>query len=101
MSEQPTSQPTDQPTEDLAVPPSKDAVTVRVVGTVSAGVEAGCLLLASGGTVYQLLGGVRPAVGDRVEVVGTLSKDVLTTCQQGIPLQVVSINPPPMDASGQ
>jgi hypothetical protein len=91
---------TDHPTEDLAVPPSVGAVTVRVVGTVTAGVESGCLLLASGGTVYQLLGSVAAAVGDRVEVVGSVRRDVLTTCQQGIPLRVMHITPAAIETPG-
>jgi len=61
-------------------------------GQVQAGVEAGCLVLTSGGQTYNLLGagaqGLRP--GLQVEVDGAPDDTMLTTCQQGIPFLVTS-----------
>lgn len=67
--------------------------SVHVSGTVYAGVEPGCLLLdASQSQPYLLIDG-DPAVltpGARVEVVGMLVDNVMSTCQQGRPLSVIS-----------
>ena len=58
----------------------------RITGTVSAGVEPGCLLLDG----YLLVGGppdlLRPGV--RVTVTGRAQPDLITTCQQGTPFLV-------------
>jgi hypothetical protein len=65
----------------------------RLVGTVKAGVEPGCMLLeADSGGDWLLLGGERAlfTAGARVEVRGFQPRDVLTTCQQGRPFEVVS-----------
>jgi hypothetical protein len=59
-----------------------------LTGTVTAGVEANCLLIDD----YLLIGG-DPAVvreGARVTVHGRVDRDLLTTCQQGIPFVVSS-----------
>lgn len=74
-----------------AVPPSAGAMTVS--GDVAEGVEAGCLLLKTPGTLYLLLGGDRAAlqVGKRVTVVGRPQPGMMTTCQQGTPFQVTSV----------
>ncbi|MGZ4634639.1 hypothetical protein [Oryzihumus sp.] len=73
----------------VAHPKPSSGQHIRVVGTVTAGVEAGCLTLSSGGTEYLLLGGRSELhSGDRVEVEGVLQPDLLTTCQQGTPLVV-------------
>lgn len=61
-------------------------------GMVRAGVEPGCLLLDAGdGQQYLLLGGDEQVVrvGAKVEVRGRPRPDLLTTCQQGVPFQVV------------
>jgi Protein of unknown function (DUF5818) len=71
---------------------------VTATGTVHAGVEPGCLLLhADQGTVYLLVGGDRGKLraGGRVQVTGRLAPDLLSTCQQGEPLQVASARPAP------
>lgn len=67
-----------------------------VTGTVSAGVEPGCLLLDTGAERWVLLttdarqrSAARP--GTRVTVTGTARPDLVTTCQQGTPLQVTAI----------
>ncbi|MDG6108104.1 hypothetical protein Daura_45705 [Dactylosporangium aurantiacum] len=66
---------------------------MSVSGEVVEGVEAGCLLLRTPGTLYLLVGGDRAAlqVGKRVTVVGTPQPGLMSTCQQGTPFQVVSV----------
>lgn len=61
-------------------------------GTVTEGVEQGCLLLASPDGDYLLVGGDRSVLrpGSQVVVTGVVEPDLLTTCQQGMPLRVVS-----------
>lgn len=59
-------------------------------GTVSAGVEAGCLLLSTGTEQYLLLG-ADPAIavaGAVVEVTGKADPGAMTICQQGTPFTV-------------
>ena len=61
-------------------------------GTISAGTEAGCVLLEQDGTTYNLIGGDKDvlAEGADVEVTGKVSEDAMTTCQEGTPFQVDS-----------
>jgi hypothetical protein len=69
----------------------KTGVRETVTGTVVAGVEEGCLLLDG----YLLLNpptGVVKA-GARVRVTGQIRTDLVSTCQQGIPLLVESARP--------
>ncbi len=81
------------------VAPSRSATAgpgtsgMSVSGEVVEGVEAGCLLLKTPGTLYLLIGGDRAAlqVGKRVTVVGTPEPGLMSTCQQGTPFQVVSV----------
>jgi hypothetical protein len=64
-------------------------ITVR--GRVEEGVEPGCIVLRADAGPTYLLVGADPAIaspGVRVEVVGDPRIDLLTTCQQGIPLAV-------------
>jgi Protein of unknown function (DUF5818) len=78
--------------------PARPVGPVTVTGTVSRGVEAGCLLLdAEGGTRYLLVGGERAQLrpGRRVAVTGRVDRSLLSTCQQGEPLVVASIEPAP------
>ena len=89
----PSATPAPTEIEDLPVP-TPTGKPVTVTGTVAAGVEAGCLVLTSGGTTYLLLGSHdQLAPGARVTVEGTLAEDVMTTCQQGTPLQVRTVRP--------
>jgi hypothetical protein len=70
---------------------------LRVTGTVTRGVEGNCLLLEAGGGPYLLVGGDREALrpGARVAVTGTVDRDLLSTCQQGVPLVVASVDASP------
>jgi hypothetical protein len=81
-----------RPSAPGSLPPSASAGETTLRGTVMPGVEPGCLTLAAGGQVYLLLGG-GPAVraGARVEVRGRVEKDMLTTCQQGVPFRVSQV----------
>ncbi|HKE99060.1 MAG TPA: hypothetical protein VKG45_09040 [Actinomycetes bacterium] len=65
---------------------------LRLVGTVSAGVEPGCMLLGAAGRTWLLLGGDRSLLrpGRRVEVTGEPVANIMTTCQQGRPFRVRS-----------
>jgi hypothetical protein len=76
------------PTTSPGSPPPAGTTTVR--GQIEEGVEAGCLMLPAGGTLYQLVGGDRTTLraGNTVEVTGDVQPDLATTCQQGVPLVV-------------
>ena len=90
----PTTVPDDPPV--AGSPPPTGEVTL--VGTVMAGVEPNCLLLdADRGDPYLLVGGERARLrpGARVAVTGRVERDLLSTCQQGEPLVVASIEPAP------
>ncbi|HEX7305346.1 hypothetical protein [Lentzea sp.] len=73
-------------------PPSRagEPATTTVRGTVSGGVESGCLILTTGTESYLLLG-ADPAIavaGAEVEVSGRADPGAMTTCQQGTPFHV-------------
>jgi hypothetical protein len=76
-------------------PPAGGRLTVT--GTIREGVEPGCMLLDAkpGGGRYLLVGGDRGElrVGARVKVTGRVDRNLLSTCQQGEPLVVASIQP--------
>jgi len=80
--------PSFSPRPKPTVKPGRTVLTVR--GTVSTGVETGCLMLSANGTQYQLVGGDRAALrpGRTVEVLGEVQPELVTTCQQGTPLMV-------------
>ncbi|MFI5844438.1 hypothetical protein ACIA8K_32555 [Catenuloplanes sp. NPDC051500] len=77
---------------DMTGKPGKP-IEVTVTGQVTAGVEPGCRLLSDGRNSYLLLGGDETvaAVGAQVTVTGTVGEGMMTTCQQGTPLQVTSV----------
>jgi hypothetical protein len=79
------------PTSTTGPPPTAGEVTVT--GAVAEGVEPGCLLLDG----YLLVGGDRSKLqpGARVAVTGRVDRSLLSTCQQGVPLVVASIEPAP------
>ncbi len=62
-----------------------------LTGTVTAGVEHGCLLLDG----YLLVGGDPTVIhaGAQITVTGRVVPDLVTTCQQGTPLVVLSARP--------
>jgi hypothetical protein len=77
-----------------ATPPAGETT---VTGTVTEGVEPNCLLLEAAGGPYLLVGGDRGQLrpGARVAVTGRVDRGLLSTCQQGLPLVVASIEPAP------
>lgn len=67
--------------------------TITLRGTVTEGVERGCVVLqADDGKQYQLLEGDPQviALGARVEVEAQLKPDIMTFCMQGTPILVRS-----------
>jgi hypothetical protein len=75
--------------------PTRAGGPVTVTGTVTEGVEPGCLLLkATDGGQYLLVGGERAELrpGRRLAVTGRVDHGLLSTCQQGEPLVVASID---------
>ena len=74
--------------EDLPSPSTGRAKgrTITIGGRLDRGVESGCVLLGQ----YLLLGGPRDILraGATVSVTGRIVPSVVTTCQQGTPLQV-------------
>jgi hypothetical protein len=83
----------DTPPTTTPDPPSGE---LTVTGTVSEGVEPGCLLLdADQGNRYLLVGGLRDELrpGARVRVTGRVDRQLLSVCQQGEPLVVASVEP--------
>ena len=69
-----------------------------ITGTVTAGVEPGCLLLSGDKDAHLLIFGdesVRSQVkvGARLTVTGRAEPDTVTTCQQGIPFRVTAVRP--------
>jgi hypothetical protein len=77
--------------------PAPPAGEVTVSGTVAAGVEGNCLLLEAQGGPYLLVGGDRTKLrpGARVAVTGRVDRDLLSICQQGVPLVVAAVRPAP------
>jgi hypothetical protein len=78
--------------------PTRTGGPVTVTGTVTEGVEPGCLLLkATDGGQYLLVGGERAELrpGRRVADSGRVDRGLLSTCQQGEPLVVASISAVP------
>jgi Protein of unknown function (DUF5818) len=93
-----TTVPTTLPGNPPATRPVEPAGQVTVTGMVREGVEPGCLLLdASDGTRYLLVGGERAELqaGSRVAVTGRVDPDLVSTCQEGRPLVVATIEPAP------
>jgi hypothetical protein len=91
-----TTAPTTSPATTGPVPttePAPPAGELTVTGAVSEGVEPGCLLLDG----YLLVGGDREQLraGARVAVTGRVDRGLLSTCQQGVPLVVASVEPAP------
>jgi hypothetical protein len=67
-----------------------DKADITLSGQVEAGVEVNCLILRSGGKVYQLMGGDQNVIkaGNNVTVRGHVATGVMSYCMQGEPFQV-------------
>ena len=92
-----TTVPTTLPGNPPVTRPTPPAGEVTVSGTVVEGVEPNCLLLdAGGGKTYLLIGGrAELPAGAKVKVTGRVDRGLLSTCQQGEPLVVASIETSP------
>jgi hypothetical protein len=66
---------------------------MTLTGRPEDGVEAGCIVLRSNGTMYLLLGGDPQVLksGKTLVVRGKPNPGLITTCQQGIPFQVSEV----------
>ena len=76
--------------------PSAPAGSTTLTGTVTAGVEPGCLLLKDSSGDHLLLFKDEKlkrtvAAGSTVTVVGKAKAGLMTTCQQGEPFEVSSV----------
>ncbi|MEU4695006.1 hypothetical protein [Actinoplanes sp. NPDC023714] len=91
----PESTATSAPVDDPSLPgkPSGDqGGTTTLTGTVTAGVEPGCLLLDGHLLIFNdaaQKGSVK--AGDQVTVTGKADEGLMTTCQQGTPFKVSSV----------
>jgi hypothetical protein len=74
------------PTSGPASPPASGSMTIS--GTITSGVEPGCLLIDD----FLLVGGPKNVLraGAKVTVTGEVKADLMTTCQQGTPFVVQS-----------
>jgi hypothetical protein len=72
----------------------KPQAEITVVGVVEAGVEHGCTMLRTADELYQLVGSADAVIqpGARLTVRGRPNPNLITTCQQGIPLQVLEVH---------
>jgi len=92
----PAELPNDPPPVSLA--PKGSAGAQTITGTVTSGVEPGCLLLTGGSESYLLIFEdaalrARAKVGARITVTGLADPTMMTTCQQGTPFVVASVRP--------
>jgi hypothetical protein len=93
----PTGAPTGASTGPTTLPPGVNPTPapgrrITVEGIVEEGVEPGCKVLTTASGSYQILGGdVAVPLGVRVRISGVAMTAVSTTCQQGTPLRVVSV----------
>ncbi len=72
-------------------PTSQPLQELTLVGTVLAGVEAGCRVLQTDGGTFVLVGELSVVDGTRVTVRGTQSDNVMSHCQQGPIIEVSSL----------
>jgi len=93
----PTASPTGRPSLTASPLPTGSTAPGTITtlqGTLAQGVEAGCVVLTddAGAVQANLFGLDQTAtpLGTDVEVTGTFEPDMMTTCQQGTPFEVVS-----------
>jgi hypothetical protein len=93
----PTTVPTTPPDNPPTTTPTQSSGEVTLSGTIIEGVEPNCLLLDADGRQFLLVGGSRSKLqaGARVAVTGRLDRSLLSTCQQGEPLVVSTIEQAP------
>jgi len=80
---------------DASATSTESSRPTALVGKLAEGVESGCVVLIDDtGTVLANLIGLDPAsapIGSTVEVNGQFEPDLMTTCQQGDPFSVASV----------
>jgi len=85
-----------RPSQDPGTVKTSDAaVRATLRGTVQEGVEQGCLVLRTGGRVYLLdgAGAGELVAGRAVVVTGVARPELATSCMQGIPFDVETVEP--------
>jgi hypothetical protein len=92
----PAESPTSTPVEDLTVTSSGPGAAIEVRGTITEGVEAGCLVFSPENATtdgsWVLVGNTAGLeAGQTVTLRGTPAPEVITTCQQGTPFRVESV----------
>jgi hypothetical protein len=74
---------------------SAGGAATELTGTISDGVESGCVILkdASGAVLANLFGvdTAKVPIGSSVLVTGQFQTDLMTTCQQGKPFEVATV----------
>lgn len=78
-------------TSDPPAAPAPTPTGFSVDGVVSRGVEPGCLVLTAAGKHYTLQGTKDVPLNVPVHVTGTLRTDQASYCQQGTPLDVLTV----------
>jgi len=80
------------PTEEPSISKPADTGSKTLTGTISAGVEANCLLLDDHLLIFDDAALKATAkVGATVTVTGSAKPGMMTTCQQGTPFVVTAI----------
>ena len=80
------------PTEEPSISKPADTGSKTLTGTISAGVEANCLLLDDHLLIFDDAALKAAAqVGATVTVTGSAKPGMMTTCQQGTPFVVTAI----------
>jgi hypothetical protein len=84
------------PSGRVSPPPDAGKNTVAemtITGIPEEGVESGCVVMRSGDTLYNLLGGDPQLLqsGRTVIVRGRPNPGLMTTCQQGTPFEVSEV----------
>jgi hypothetical protein len=86
---------TTSPAGDAATASAGSGSATTLTGTLQDGVESGCIVLVDdkGAVLANLIGldSASAPVGSTVEVKGKFSPDLMTTCQQGEPFTVASV----------
>lgn len=92
----PAESPTSTPVEDLTPTSPGPGKAIDVRGTITEGVEAGCLVFTPESATTEgswvLVGNTAGLeAGQTVTLRGTPAPEVMTTCQQGTPFRVESV----------
>jgi hypothetical protein len=86
--------PSSLPTGSLPtkVVPTRGGNEIVVTGVAEPGVERGCVILRQGREVWLLLDAENVPLEVPLRVRGIVLTNIFTTCQQGVPLSVVSVS---------